>query len=143
VRHRTLIKRNFRVALTDVEVGGVLIPEGALVAIMPAAANHDPSAFPEPGRFDITRSEPNLTFGNGMHYCLGAPLSKLEMKVTLETLMDLAPDLQLVADQKIEYVEHLILDGMHGLWVDLGPASPKGARFAGRASAASPTTLPA
>jgi cytochrome P450 len=126
VRHRTLIKRNFRVTLTDVEVGGVLIPEGSLVAIMPAAANHDETAFPQPDRFDITRSEPNLTFGNGMHYCLGAPLSKLEMRITLETLLDLAPDMQRVADQEIEYVPHLILDGMEAMLVDLGPVPSSG-----------------
>jgi cytochrome P450 len=122
IRHRTLIKRNFRVAVTDVEIGGVHIPEGSLIAIMPAAANHDEEVFPQPGRFDITRSEPNLTFGNGMHYCLGAPLSKLEMKVTLETLLDLAPEMQLVA-QEIEYVDHMILDGMHAMWIDLGPVT--------------------
>jgi cytochrome P450 len=122
VRHRTLIKRNFRVALTDVEVGGVLIPEGSLIAIMPASANHDESVFVTPDRFDITRMTPNLTFGNGVHYCLGAPLSKLEMRITLETLMDLAPDATLVDGQEIDYVDHLILDGMHALWVNLGPA---------------------
>jgi cytochrome P450 len=120
VRHRTLIKRIFRVALTDVEVGGVAIPEGSLLAIMPAAANHDPSVFADPERFDLTRAQPNLTFGNGMHFCLGAPLSKLEMRITLETLLDLAPEMQLVPDQEIQYVDHIILDGMHGLQIDLG-----------------------
>jgi cytochrome P450 len=121
VRHRTLIKRNFRIALTDVEVGGVPIPQGSLIAIMPAAANHDADVFPEPGRFDITRSQPNLTFGNGMHYCLGAPLSKLEMRITLETLLELAPDMHLIEDQEIEYVPHLILEAMVGMLIDLGP----------------------
>ncbi len=121
VRHRTLIKRNFRVTLTDVELSGVVIPEGSLVAIMPAAANHDESVFPDPDRFDITRSQPNLTFGNGMHYCLGAPLAKLEMRVTLETLLDLAPEMRLAEGQQIEYVPHMILDGMMGLQLDLGP----------------------
>jgi cytochrome P450 len=126
VRHRTLIKRIFRVALTDVDIGGVPIPEGSLVAIMPAAANHDPSVFDDPERFDLARKQQNLTFGKGMHFCLGAPLSKLEMLTTLETLLDLAPDMQLVADQEIEYVNHIILDGMLGLHVDLGPV-PDGA----------------
>lgn len=88
---------------------------------MPAAANHDESVFPEPDRFDITRSQANLTFGNGMHYCLGAPLSKLEMRITLEALLDLAPELHLVEGVEIEYVPHMILDGMVGMHVDLGP----------------------
>ena len=56
-----------------------------------------------------------------MHFCLGAPLSKLEMRITLETLLDLAPDMALEPDQTIEYIPHLILDGMAALHIDLGP----------------------
>jgi cytochrome P450 len=121
VRHRSVIKRNFRVALTNVEVGGVAIPEGALVAIMVAAANRDPAVFEDPDRFDITRSQANLAFGNGMHYCLGAPLSKTEMRITLETLLDLAPDARLVEDQELEFKPDIRIDGAEALHLDLGP----------------------
>jgi cytochrome P450 len=121
VRHRTLIKRIFRLAVADVEVGGVLIPQGSLVAVTLGAANHDASVFGEPERFDITRSRANLAFGNGTHFCLGAPLAKLEMRITLETLLDLAPGIELVASEEIDYVPHMIVDGMVAMHVDLGP----------------------
>jgi cytochrome P450 len=120
-RYRTVIKRNFRVALTDVEVDGVKIPEGSLIAILMACSNRDESAFPEPERFDITRKVDNLTFGRGMHYCLGAPLSKLELRLTLDTLLDCAPDVTLVEDQQYEYKNDLRLDGLERLYLDLGP----------------------
>jgi cytochrome P450 len=127
VRYRTVIKRNFRVALTDVEVGGVQIPEGSLIAILPASANRDESHFPEPERFDITRKVDNLTFGRGMHFCLGAPLSKIEMRVTLETLLDCAPDVRLVEGQALEYKQDIRIDGLRALQLDLGEV-PQGAR---------------
>jgi cytochrome P450 len=127
VRHRSVIKRNFRVALEDVEIDGVTIPKGALIAILMQSTNRDPSAFPEPDTFDITRKQDNLTFGRGMHFCLGAPLSKLEMKVTLEAFLDLAPDAKLVEDQTIEFKQDLRLDGLASLNIDLG-AVPAEAR---------------
>lgn len=120
-RYRNVIKRNFRVALTDVEVGGVKIPEGSLIAILMASTNRDETAFPDPDRFDITRKVDNLTFGRGMHYCLGAPLSKLELRITLETLLDCAPDMRLVEGQQLEFKHDLRLDGLERLELDLGP----------------------
>jgi cytochrome P450 len=134
VRHRTLIKRIFRVAVVDAEVGGVLIPEGALVGVTLGAANHDASVFAEPERLDITRSGGNLAFGNGTHFCLGAPLAKLEMRITLETLLDLAPEIELVANQEIDYVPHMIVYGMVAMDVDLGPLpkEPSGTAALGR-----------
>lgn len=120
VRYRTVIKRNFRVTNCDVEVGGVQIPEGSLVAIMNASANRDEAAFHEADRFHITREMDNLTFGRGKHFCLGAPLSKLEMKVTLEAFMDLAPDAAVAEDQELHYKHDLRLDGLEALQLDLG-----------------------
>jgi cytochrome P450 len=120
-RYRTVIKRNFRVALEDVEVGGVRIPEGSLIAILIACANRDEGAFPDPDRFDIARKQDNLTFGRGMHYCLGAPLSKLELRVTLETLLDCAPQVRLIEDEPLEFKHDLRLDGLEHLPLDLGP----------------------
>ena len=127
VRYRSVIKRNFRVALEDVEVGGVTIPEGSLIAILMQSTNRDPSAFPDPDRFDITRKQDNLTFGRGMHFCLGAPLSKLEMKVTLEAFLDLAPDAKVIEEKPVEYKQDLRLDGLASLHIDLGqvPVRPR------------------
>jgi cytochrome P450 PksS len=68
-----------RLAREDVELGGVVIPAGSRVIALLSSANHDETQFPEPERLDITR-EPNrhLAFGFGIHFCLGAPLARLE-----------------------------------------------------------------
>jgi cytochrome P450 len=120
VRYRTISKRNFRITTTDVDVAGVRIPAGALVSLEAAAANRDESEFLDAERFDITRRADNLTFGRGIHFCLGAPLSKLEMRVTLETLLDLAPDVRL-GEGLIEYEMSVLIDSIHELPLDLGP----------------------
>jgi cytochrome P450 len=124
-RYRTVIKRNFRLTNTEVEIGGVTIPEGSLVAYSPSAANHDAAVFPDPQRFDITRPSipTNLTFGRGMHYCLGAPLAKIEMRITLEQLVELAPGARLVEGQELEWKPDYRLEGICSLQVDLGPLS--------------------
>ena len=121
MRHRTLIKRIFRVTLTDVEVGGELIPEGSSSRSCPPRPTTTGRSSPTRTASTSRAREPNLTFGNGMHFCLGAPLSKLEMHITLETLLDLAPDMTLVEHQEIAYIPHMILDGMQAMHVDLGP----------------------
>ncbi len=120
-RYRTIIKTLLRVAVTDAEIGGVPIPKGARLALMIASANRDPSAFPDPDRLDITRDQDNLTYGRGVHFCLGAPLAKLEMRTTLETLLDLAPDARLVEGQRYEYRPDTRIDAMLALQIDLGP----------------------
>lgn len=83
-------------AMEDVTVRGVTIPRGARVIPLLGAANRDPEAFENPDRFDIARS-PNrhLGFGQGIHYCLGAPLARLETKIALTTLLERSPGLRL------------------------------------------------
>jgi cytochrome P450 len=113
-------KRNFRVAVADVDVGGVRIPEGSLVAVMFASANRDESAFPDPDQLDITRRVENVTFGSGMHTCPGASVSRLQLRITLEALLDHAPDAVLVEGQRLEFRHDLRLTVLEGLQVDLG-----------------------
>lgn len=83
-------QRLFRVATKDVEVGNALIRKGDWVAVFFGAANHDPEMFAEPGRFDPDRPNLNrhMSFGYGIHRCLGAPLAKLELEVTAELLRE-------------------------------------------------------
>ena len=85
-----------RWAWEDVEIGGQLIRHGDAVTALLHAANRDPAAFPDPDRFDITRN-PNkhLGFGAGVHYCLGAPLARMEGSIAIPTLLRRLPDLRL------------------------------------------------
>jgi cytochrome P450 len=82
-----------RVLTRDVEVAGRAIPKGARVHLLFAAANRDPAVFPDPDRFDVARA-PNhhLAFGLGVHFCLGASLARMELRVGLEELLRRAPD---------------------------------------------------
>ncbi len=78
-----------RFVRADTEIGGHLIPQGHGVLTLLGAANRDPAAIDDPDRFDVGRSEvPMLSFGSGIHYCLGAALARLEGQVVLEALLD-------------------------------------------------------
>ncbi len=79
----------------DIKVSGTTIPKGASVMCMLGSANHDAAAFDQPEVFDITR-KPNrhLGFGTGAHYCLGAPLARMETKIAIKILLERSPDLR-------------------------------------------------
>jgi cytochrome P450 len=80
----------------DVEIGGVPIPRGATVLIATAIADRDPSVFTDPDRLDVTRREnAHLAFGHGAHYCLGAPLARLEGEIAIGTVLRRLPNLAL------------------------------------------------
>jgi cytochrome P450 len=85
-----------RYATEDVELGGQLIKKGEVVLVSLAAANRDETAFERPEDFDIARAEnKHITFGQGIHFCLGAPLARLEMQIALDTLLKRLPNLRL------------------------------------------------
>ena len=85
MRHSPIASATLRIALEDVEIAGVIIPAGTLVIANTAAANRDPAVYDDPDRLDITRkgAPAMLTFGGGMHYCLGANLARLELAEAL------------------------------------------------------------
>lgn len=88
-----------RTARADTPLGDVLVPAGRKVAALLGAANRDPAAFADPDRFDVGRDpNPHLGFGAGLHFCLGAPLARVELRVALATLMRRRPDLALAAE---------------------------------------------
>jgi cytochrome P450 len=94
-----------RVTTRDIEFGGVTIPAGAPVSLVNASGNRDPDAFVEPDRLDLTRSPNNhLAFGHGSHFCLGAPLARLESRAAFAELARQAPDVELaIAPADVEY----------------------------------------
>ncbi|HSV67326.1 MAG TPA: cytochrome P450 [Mycobacteriales bacterium] len=88
-----------RTATADVEIGGVVVPAGRTVAALLGAANRDPAVFAEPDRFDAGRGpNPHLGFGAGLHFCLGAPLARLELRTALATLLRRSPGLALAGE---------------------------------------------
>lgn len=85
-----------RVATRDCELGGIPIPSGTNVSVSVAAANRDPKRYPDPDRFDPTRTNiAHLTFGAGPHVCLGMHLARMETTVAINALLDRLPDLHL------------------------------------------------
>ncbi|GAA4942426.1 cytochrome P450 [Actinoplanes utahensis] len=88
-----------RTAAADVEIEGVTVPAGAEVATLLGAANRDPAVFADPDGFDAGRDpNPHLSFGAGLHFCLGAPLARVELRTALAALLDRAPRLALAAE---------------------------------------------
>jgi len=87
----------FRQTRTAVELGGQHIPADQVVLAWTASANRDPAQFPDPDQFDIQR-EPNrhLAFGHGIHFCVGAPLARLEARIALPMMLEQLGDLQRV-----------------------------------------------
>ena len=106
-----------RVAVADVELGGVLIRAGEGVLTVGLAANHDPDVFPEPDRVDITRGARNhIAFGYGAHQCLGQNLARIELQVVFDTLFARVPTLRLaVAEDEVPYKEDASIFGVHRL----------------------------
>ncbi|WP_284117929.1 cytochrome P450 [Streptomyces fragilis] len=89
-----------RIAAEDVEVGGVTIPKGDAVLLSLASANRDPEVFDDPDRLDLGRERnPHISFGHGMHYCLGKHLGRMEMEVAIEGLVRRFPDLRLAVPE--------------------------------------------
>lgn len=82
-----------RLALADCEIGGVAIPKGDLVNPVIGAANRDPARFEDPHRFDVGRRPQHLSFGRGIHTCVGAPLARLQVGIAVGTVVRRYPDL--------------------------------------------------
>jgi cytochrome P450 len=96
-----------RYALEDIEIGGVTIRAGDLVIISEAAANRDPSVFPDPEKFDPTRSaKGHLAFGHGAHICIGQSLARSELRIVFPSLFKRFPEIGLGIDLSELYVRN-------------------------------------
>jgi cytochrome P450 len=97
LRHDSPLHLFERTAKEPADLAGIHLEPGDKVAALLGAANRDPAVFADPDRFDPTRDpNPHLAFGAGIHFCIGAPLARLELQVSLRTLLRRCPDLELV-----------------------------------------------
>jgi cytochrome P450 len=115
MRYDNPVQIAYRSAAADVEIGGKHIRKGQLVNSVLAAGNRDPEHFSEPDRFDISRDEGrHLGFGLGIHFCIGAPLVRLEAQIAFSTILRRFPELHL-ATENLEWQEHPIFRGVKSL----------------------------
>ena len=117
LRYDGPVQSTARFTKSDVELAGTFFPAGFPIFVILAAANRDPAKFPDPDRFDITR-EPNdhLAFGEGIHFCIGSPLARLEAQVAFSSMLERFPKLRLRdPGAKLQYKGSYFLRGLAAL----------------------------
>jgi unspecific monooxygenase len=113
-----------RWVLEEVEIHGIAIPRGEELALLFASANRDGAAFANADGLVLDRSpNPHLSFGAGIHYCLGAPLARLEMAILFRAILERMPNLELVAEPA--WKPRFVLRGLQSLPVRVGPGQPR------------------
>ena len=115
LRFDTPVQADFRRVLADCEVNGFAVRQRDNIVVLLGAANRDPDVFENPERLDVGRSEgPHLSFGRGIHHCLGAPLARLEGRIVLEVLLDRFSSISLLADRP-QFRKSIVLRGLQSL----------------------------
>jgi len=109
-----------RFAREDIAIGGTVIPKGEMVMVVIASADHDPERFADPDELDITRAaNKHLAFGKGIHFCLGAPLARMEGQIAIGTLLRRMPNLRLAdSPESLTWRPGMVLRGLEGLPVE-------------------------
>ncbi|MFD7237832.1 cytochrome P450 [Streptomyces syringium] len=116
MRYDTPLQLFERWVLDDIEIAGTVIPRGSEVALLFGSANRDPARFRDPDRLDVTRADnPHLSLGAGIHYCLGAPLARLELITSFGELLRRSPRLRLTAEP--EWKPGFVIRGLRELLV--------------------------
>ncbi len=116
-RFESPVVQTARILTEDVEIGGCPMRRGESVLALIAAANRDPEVYPEPDRFDITRSDlRHHSFGGGAHFCLGAPLARLEAQLAILAVVQRFPHLRL-ANEALEWLARPAFRGLARLRV--------------------------
>jgi cytochrome P450 family 150 subfamily A5 len=131
LRLESPLRGQFRMARRATTIGGVDIPPGGTVMLLPGAANRDPRVFTDPHEFDIDRANArqHVAFGFGIHVCAGAPLARSEGRVTINRLFDRTADIAVseaahgpAGDRRYEYMPTYFLRGLINLHLEFTPA---------------------
>jgi cytochrome P450 len=118
MRYDTPLQLFERWVLDDIEIDGTVVPRGSELALLFGAANRDPARFESPDTLDLTRADnAHVTFGAGIHYCLGAPLARIELTASFGELLREAPTMRLVAEP--EWKPGYVIRGVKQLLVEL------------------------
>lgn len=122
LRFDTPVVGMMRTTTETTQLVGTEIPAGARLLLLFASANRDETVFDQPERYDIHRANANrhIGFGYGTHYCVGAPLGRLEARIALELLLERLPQPRLAAGEPISYLPNLIHRGPHRLVMEWG-----------------------
>ncbi|MFJ8273086.1 cytochrome P450 [Streptomyces sp. NPDC094154] len=119
MRYDTPLQLFERWVLDDIEIAGTTIPRGAEIAMLFGSANHDPAVFTDPGHLDLTRRDnPHISFSAGIHYCIGAPLARIELAASMAALLDRAPTLTPTTEPRRK--PNFVIRGLEGLNVTVG-----------------------
>jgi cytochrome P450 len=104
----------FRFTKEEIPLGDVTIPAGEILALSVGSAHRDANRYPDPNRLDITRKPTGiLGFGHGTHYCIGAPLARIQAEVALTKLLTRYPDIALAADpETLKWEDNTLLRGL-------------------------------
>jgi cytochrome P450 len=130
LRFESPLRGQFRLARRRTTVGGVDIPAGSTVMVLPGAANRDPRTFAEPAEFDLDRENAryHVAFGHGIHHCAGAHLARAEGRVTLNRLLDRTSDIVISeehhgpsTERRYEYLPTYFLRGLTSLHIEFTP----------------------
>src|SRR5919109_1185787 len=128
LRWVTPIKNMSRTLARDVELRGQQLREGDQLVLLYPSANRDAEVFDDPDRFDVTRSpNPHLAFGFGPHFCLGASLARVELRVMFDELLRRLPDLRLADGAEVPYRASNFITGPEAMPVEFTPVAPVGA----------------
>jgi cytochrome P450 len=128
LRLESPLRTQFRMARVRTSLGGVEVPAGGTVMLVPGACNRDPRVFDSPYEFDIDRpnARQHVAFGHGIHTCVGAPLARAEGRVTINRFLDRTADIRIAEDRhgpagsrRYEYLPTFFLRGLQRLYLEL------------------------
>ena len=115
LRYDSPVQASFRRVLADCEVNGFPLRKSDNIVVLLGAANRDPDVFENPDKLDIARGQrSHLSFGRGIHHCLGAPLARLEGRIVLEMLLDRFPSMGLRTERP-QFHKGIVLRGLESL----------------------------